>query len=447
MPLPLSSPPTPIEGTPGTRTRVLLGDTGSEYVMVANPNDGTTQWQSIVADGGNLGGLVRQIRNCESKGRYVTAIDYHPATRAWYVAGMKRDGTGWHCWWNNISSSDAEAVVRQDAHQSSKVSLGSFRDEHGSLNDVCVVVNGRNGYNSDNLPNALANRLRRINRLNKVVHCVRLFDRGGYFVRDDQGEDWGGLQSGVANELAKSGRVLDVAIAKNGSWVVIRDESFSSSPGVTADLVNFLNLFYTRQKARNESRNAEIAEFYATVQHEVIRVANHALEQERLRQEAERAAAEARERERLEAETADVIDVLRPLCAEGIRALRDAESSKARLLRLQATVRSHLEPLSPAARAHVVERLGRDEPAIAAALLADEPRGATFGSESASASPSALAAPCVICTDSPAIRALVPCGHLCLCEDCSVQFLHSTSRACPLCRVHATSTLRIYRQD
>jgi Zinc finger, C3HC4 type (RING finger) len=439
LPTSSSHPPTPIEGTPGTRTRVLLGDTGSEYLLVVNPTDGATEWQSIVTDGGSLGGLVPQIRNCESKGRFVTAIDYHPATEAWFVAGMKRDGTGWYCWWGNIDSSDAEEVVRQDAGEASKVSLGTSKDEYGNVYDACVVVNGRNGYSSDNLPSALLSRLRRIQRRNKAVHCVRLFDRGGYFVRDDEGEDWDGLQSGVANEIAKAGRVLDVSIAKNGSWVVIRDDHFSSSPGVTADLVNYLNVFYTRQKARMESRVLEIAEFHIAALLEQTRVAEEARERESRRHEAERAAAAARERDRLEAETAGLIDALRPSCEELRRSRTDLANQQARFLRLKESMQSRLEPLSPRSKANVEEVLGWDDLAELPPLPAGPARGE--GSEPASA-------PCVICTDRPAIRALVPCGHLCLCDDCSVQFLHSASqRACPLCRVHATSTLRIYRQD
>lgn len=320
------------------------------------------------------------------------------------------------------------------------MSLGSTRDEYGNVEDVCSVVHGANNFTYYNLPGALANRMRRIKRRNKAIHCVRLFERGGYFIRDDEGEDWGGLQSGVANELAKAGRVLDVAIARNGSWVVIRDDHFSSSPGVTADLVNYLNTFYTRQKARNESRALEIAEYIADVQREIIRLAGEAREAERLRQEAERAAAEARERQRLDAETADLVDALRPTIAELSQAWVDVENRKAMVARLTESIQSHLDPLSPRARAHVEGKLGWDE----RIALAPSPLGASRGGESASSA----SAPCVICTDSPAIRALVPCGHLCLCDGCSAQFFFgSTSRACPLCRERVTSTLRIYRQD
>jgi Zinc finger, C3HC4 type (RING finger) len=186
----------------------------------------------------------------------------------------------------------------------------------------------------------------------------------------------------------------------------------------------------------------EIAEFHiAAALLEQTRVAEVARERESRRQEAERAAAAARERDRLEAETAGLIDALRPSCEELRRSRTDLKNQQAGFLRLKESMQSRFEPLSPRSRAHVEEVLGWDE----LAELPPLPTGPI--SESASASASA-SAPCVICTDSPAIRALVPCGHLCLCNECAVQFLHSASqRACPLCRVHATSTLRIYRQD
>lgn len=437
---PSSSLPRPIEGTPGTRARVLLGDTGLDFVLVANSDDGTNEWQAVVvSDSGSVDRLARQIQNCENKGRYVTEIDLHAATGAWYVAGKRRDGSGPHSWWN-FGSSDADDAVRRLIHPDTEVSLGSRRDEYGNVQIMYVVVNGRNNFTYCNIPDRLANLLQRVQRNDSIIHCVRLFDRSGFFISESEGESWGGLQPGVANELAKPGRVRDVAIAKNGSWVVLRDDRVEASPGVAAKLMEHLSLYYTRQKSRKEARVQEIQAYHAAALLEQSRLALVALDQERLREEAERAEAEARERERLEAEMSDLIDVLRPSCTELRRLRTDLETRTATFTRLKDSIHRHLEPLSSRARAYVEESLDWDERTEAPPLPAGTTHRATSGSDTASA-------PCVICTDSPALLALVPCGHLCLCEDCSVQFLHSTSRTCPLCRVHATSTLRIYRQD
>jgi hypothetical protein len=47
---------------------------------------------------------------------------------------------------------------------------------------------------------------------------------------------------------------------------------------------------------------------------------------------------------------------------------------------------------------------------------------------------------CVICMDSPRQVAIIPCGHLCLCEACSV-----AEAPCPICRRERTGTLKTFR--
>jgi len=47
---------------------------------------------------------------------------------------------------------------------------------------------------------------------------------------------------------------------------------------------------------------------------------------------------------------------------------------------------------------------------------------------------------CVVCLDAKRTHALVPCGHLILCEECLV-----ATKLCPVCREPARSSLRIYK--
>jgi len=58
------------------------------------------------------------------------------------------------------------------------------------------------------------------------------------------------------------------------------------------------------------------------------------------------------------------------------------------------------------------------------------------------------AAECIVCQCRAAVRAIVPCGHLCLCDACTPQLVeHSGAAAvphCPLCRGPTLSTLKIY---
>ena len=54
--------------------------------------------------------------------------------------------------------------------------------------------------------------------------------------------------------------------------------------------------------------------------------------------------------------------------------------------------------------------------------------------------------PCSICLDTPCSHALVPCGHLCLCGDCSNQLLQLPARRqlCPICQGAFVRTLRVW---
>eukprot|EP01114_Cavostelium_apophysatum_P000004 TRINITY_DN10003_c0_g1_i1.p1 TRINITY_DN10003_c0_g1~~TRINITY_DN10003_c0_g1_i1.p1 ORF type:complete len:476 (+),score=138.58 TRINITY_DN10003_c0_g1_i1:181-1608(+) len=48
---------------------------------------------------------------------------------------------------------------------------------------------------------------------------------------------------------------------------------------------------------------------------------------------------------------------------------------------------------------------------------------------------------CVVCEEVPVEIALIPCGHLCACTECSLKFKQPQ---CPICRTPFTSTLRTY---
>lgn len=55
-------------------------------------------------------------------------------------------------------------------------------------------------------------------------------------------------------------------------------------------------------------------------------------------------------------------------------------------------------------------------------------------------------AQCSVCHEHSATKAVIPCGHLCMCEECnkSITKLDPSQRKCPLCRAQLLSTLRIY---
>lgn len=47
---------------------------------------------------------------------------------------------------------------------------------------------------------------------------------------------------------------------------------------------------------------------------------------------------------------------------------------------------------------------------------------------------------CVVCTDKPSTHIVVPCMHLCLCEDHAKGF-----EECPICRTKVNSVQRVFR--
>lgn len=51
---------------------------------------------------------------------------------------------------------------------------------------------------------------------------------------------------------------------------------------------------------------------------------------------------------------------------------------------------------------------------------------------------------CVVCQDNEAQLAVVDCGHLSMCQDCS-KLVMSTSRQCPICRERIVTEQRLIR--
>ena len=90
--------PRSIEGTIGSRIRVILGETGTNnWLLLLDHDDGDTKWQEVQWNG-VPDQLCKQINNCTTKGRYVTDVDFGPGEE-WFVNGIKRDGSGDHAWW------------------------------------------------------------------------------------------------------------------------------------------------------------------------------------------------------------------------------------------------------------------------------------------------------------------------------------------------------------
>ena len=51
---------------------------------------------------------------------------------------------------------------------------------------------------------------------------------------------------------------------------------------------------------------------------------------------------------------------------------------------------------------------------------------------------------CVICMDKSIESVCVPCGHRCLCMDCSVEILKKKPSKCPICAQNVTQIIKTY---
>jgi hypothetical protein len=51
---------------------------------------------------------------------------------------------------------------------------------------------------------------------------------------------------------------------------------------------------------------------------------------------------------------------------------------------------------------------------------------------------------CVVCMDAPKTHAIVPCGHVCVCEECGERLLAVQPVVCPMCREHAAMVMKLY---
>ncbi|CAJ1928648.1 unnamed protein product [Cylindrotheca closterium] len=248
-------PPRPIKGTPGSRIRVVLGEDGKSWLLLLDNDDGDMQWQSK-AWASIPYGLASQINNCTSKGRDVEYVDFGP-DNTWYVHGIKPDGSGSYCWWGGVDTAQSNEIKSSSP---CKIALGS----QDSVSSLCTITgtNGSIGYCCMNAPSGLLKRLKQIHRRSQRVHIMRLFANGQYYIKDDNGEGWNSDSIYFDRELQSSNqKVEDVAMAEDGSWIILRSYDSVRSVGLDERLETLIEDFYTMQKERKTKRDREIQEY------------------------------------------------------------------------------------------------------------------------------------------------------------------------------------------
>ncbi len=439
--------PREITGSIGSRIRIVFGDTGDDWLLLLNNDDGDRKWQSKAWSGNIPYKIAKQLNNCDAKGRKATCVDFGPGGE-WYVHGVKPDGTGAHHWWGGtFGGNDIEEMTG-----SIKVSFGS--DDFGQ--ETYAIIQGRNGYSlSGSAPSGLRDRLDKIHRKRKNVEYVRLFSDGKYYISDDEGSQWFLNNKHLEDEVRKNGYVHEVAVAGDGSWAVVKDNSYESSFGVCKELEDKLSNFFSDQRRWIKDRKREIREEKNRQERERLareQAAREAEERER-REAVERAArvreeAERAERERIQQEAREAARLERERVER--EAIEAAELNAAsRISSLESMLESHLEAEAKDIKDMEANLLRRKRsfretmqsmPSDVQSRISvgnnNEEKNATSNSENI----------CVVCHDEPAVMAVVPCGHQCLCNSCSNICIEgqASARQCPLCRGNMQSILRIY---
>jgi hypothetical protein len=457
-----SSPRSLYSESIGSRIRLIFGNSGSEWLLLLNEDDGNHEFQTSA--GMNIPNVVAaQIDDCNKRGQHIKEIDFGPFN-TWFIKGIqypssRTTSTGeMLAWWNTdaVNTINTQHFIRKPDF---RAAFGSRWGENDNVGEASYVfLYGRNRYRA-NCNGKLLSRLDRIQRNNKEVHFVRLFHNDSYFISDSDGTEWDVVNEQCGIKLQQWNKAEEVAVARDGSWVVVFPMDFTySSAGVDERLIQTLREFYSRQRARNQKRAEDMARYNFGMAH-----ARAELERQRRVEAAERARLQA-EQERQRREEAEE----RARVEQREAAAR--QENEARLERqiwreaqsvsfLESLLQNHKRSLQEMVTQLPPERRPRVEQFVTTTTV---PTTATttsgrdtttgFEKEPSSNSPSATASgtvvgECVVCNDATAEMAIVPCGHYCLCENCSktlITLRNRQRRVCPLCRVPIQKTLKIF---
>jgi hypothetical protein len=255
--------PRKIAGSAGSRVKLLLGETGDDYVLLLDQDDGNSEWQDMTwenAEGGIPNGLLRQLNNIAAKDRYATHMACN-LQGCWFVVGEKRDGTGSYSWWGGVDATGSSAI-KECTGEGDELRV-SFGDASYNEQSAWLIVQNNCGYwTSPDFNANLEKRLKRIHSRGKRINYVKLFPDGVYFISDAEGTEWN-VSGPLFKELKQGGSdpILDVLLAGNGQWVVLRPNRFTYSQGICKRLETKISQFYSLHKQRQLARSREIAKF------------------------------------------------------------------------------------------------------------------------------------------------------------------------------------------
>jgi hypothetical protein len=147
-------------------------------------------------------------------------------------------------------------------------SMPSLRVAFGAR-ERYVILWDRNAYAyGPNLERTLIDNIQKLNADGEEIKLVRFIRNGSYFIRSEgaAGIYWPynmctSLQQELKQPSKDHGRILDLCVAGDGSWIVIRPDTYVCSNGVHEDVKGKLANFYSSHKARQKKRQEEINDF------------------------------------------------------------------------------------------------------------------------------------------------------------------------------------------
>ena len=450
------NPPRSIKGTPGSRIRVILGDSGKDWYLILNHDDGDRQWQEVDWSGRLPLKVRTQSNNCAQKDRWIKEVDFDSKTGSWFMYGEREDGSNGYHWCGDADANDAVGKYYIEKTQV------SFGNRMGSESFVVLYSNeADHGYETKNINNDLSKRMNRMYNRSEVIFFVRLFSDGGYCISDSEGLEWCGVGLYLGKELKKSnGTVRDVAMADNGAWILIRDKFHIVSQNVDGNLEKKISDFYSKQQSRINKRLNEIQSYHLERkrQEEAAREAEERRAREAIREAEERRVREAEERRLQAVREAEERQRQRDREAEErrLQAVREAEERQRQrdreveerrieeerkikeerdVLKIETEYKviSEIENQLQERKRCLEERAGK----LSTAFLPRLKRKRDDESE-------CLSNVCVICHSNQSTKAVIPCGHMCLCDNCADVMAADLVEKCPICRGPLQDTMRIF---
>ena len=417
-----------IEGSIGSRIRVVFGKDRNQWCLILNHDNGTKHWQQ--RSWSNLPpDMVLALQDCHNQGcDEILRVDMGGPKNdnVWYLLGTQ----------GFLKFSSSCTVVFHSVVRGHAPFALSFGERNGS-SSMCYM----SAVNNNRLHNLSSSLVRRIDSA-ASINIVRLFHNGAFFIQTDKEDCWKGVPSSCQKDISDHiGTICDVALSRDGQWVKIGANGFAASSGIDDTLRAHLKDFYTKQLERQHQnkKNVETYKYYAERSDEQ-RKKKEEDEKERLRhlqmidkKNAREARENRQEKERLE------------------EAKRDLESRTETVTKSEMLIPIIKRELSDRKIAleediQMKQRLLESESAKQEAKARElEARELTQQNQSTNDGDAGL---CVLCITEPAEKAVIPCGHLCFCEDCSQDYeiggSQSHRRVCPTCRQPIRQVVKIF---